>query len=133
MERRAVPDMTQAHHVMRKGVAAVSPSDRLAKVAELMAVFAVRELPVVEGGMLVGIVTRSDLDPYVGQLEWTPVRTAMSSPATTVPPDAPLDAVARILIDHRFNGIPVAVDDTLAGMISRQDLLRALARTDGHR
>ncbi len=119
--------MTHAHHVMRRGVAAVAPSDRLAKAAELMAAFAVRELPVVDEGVLVGIVTRSDLEPYLGQLEWTPVRVAMTSPATTVSPDASLPAVARALIAGRFNGVPVAVDRTLAGMICRQDLLRALA------
>ncbi len=125
--------MTRAHQVMRKGVPSVAPGDRLAKAAELMSTFGVRELPVVDGEALVGIVSRSDFEPYVGQLEWTPVRVAMTSPATTVSPDATLDAVARVLIDGRFNGIPVAVDRTLAGMISRQDLLRALAGADGHR
>jgi CBS domain-containing protein len=112
---------------MRSGVASVAPGDRLSKAAELMTHLAVRELPVVEEGTLVGIVTRSDLEPHVGQLEWTPVRMAMTSPATTVEPDASLGTVARVLIDGRFNGVPVAVDRTLAGMISRQDLLRAIA------
>lgn len=123
--------MTHARHVMRRGVASVAPRDRLAKAAELMTAFAVRELPVVHEGALVGIVTRSDLEPYVGQLEWTPVEVAMSAPATTVSPDASISAVARALIEGRFNGIPVAVDRTLAGMISRQDLLRALTERDG--
>lgn len=117
----------RANEVMRTGVPYVTPGDRLSKAAELMTSFGVRELPVVENGAVVGIVTRSDLDPYVGQLEWTVVRLAMTSPPRTVSPDEPISAVAKALLEGSFNGIPVVVDHTLAGMISRNDLLRTLA------
>jgi CBS domain-containing protein len=112
---------------MRSAIPSVGSTDRLATVAELMAKFAVRELPVVDDGRLVGIVTRSDLDPYVGQLEWTVVRLAMTSPPQTIGPDAPVSAVARALVSNGFNGIPISVDGTLTGMISRHDLLRMVA------
>ena len=117
----------RASEVMRATGPSVAPTDRLARAAELMTTFAVREIPVVEDGVVVGIVARSDLDPYVGQLEWTLVRLAMTPQPTTVGPDAPVGAVAKALLDGSFNGIPVVVDKTLAGMISRHDLLRMLA------
>ena len=116
-----------ANDVMRTGVPFVAPTDRLAQVLELMTRFGVRELPVVDGGVVVGIVTRSDLDPYVGQLEWTTVGLAMTAQPRTVEPDDPIAAVAKALLEGNFNGIPVVVDRTLAGMISRHDLLRMLA------
>ncbi len=112
---------------MRAATPTVAPADRLAKAAEIMTTFGVRELPVVDGGRVVGIVTRTDFEPYIGQLEWTVVRLAMTAPAQTIAPDAPVSAVARVLLDGGFNGMPVAVDGVLAGMISRQDLLRMVA------
>jgi CBS domain-containing protein len=117
----------RASDVMRSPVPTVGPDDRLARAAEFMATFSVRELPVVEGQVLVGIVTRTDLEPYVGQLEWTMVRIAMTSQPKTVTPDVSVRAVAQALLDGGFNGIPVVVDRTLAGMINRHDLLRMLA------
>jgi tRNA nucleotidyltransferase (CCA-adding enzyme) len=86
----------------------------------------VRELPVIEGGAIVGIVTRSDLDPHVGQLEWTPVRLAMSASPRTVTPDTPIDDVVHALLDGNFNGVPVVADGMVVGMITRRDLLRLL-------
>jgi len=115
-----------ARDVMRTRIQTVAPADSLARAAEIMRVFSVRELPVVGDGAIAGIVARSDLYPYVGQLEWTPVRLAMSTPPRTVPPDASIRDVARALLEGNFNGIPVAVGSVLAGMINRHDLVRIL-------
>jgi CBS domain-containing protein len=118
--------MRQARDIMRTAVPAVGPGDSLARAAEIMGDFSVRELPVVEGGALVGILARSDLDPHVGQLEWTPVSIAMSASPRTIGPDASVSDVARALLDSNFNGIPVVMGDVLAGMVTRQDLLQLL-------
>ena len=118
--------MGRASDIMRAPAPTVAPADSLARAAEIMADFSVRELPVVEDGAIVGILARSDLDPHVGQLEWTPVRVAMSSSPRTVAPDASIGEVARALLEGNFNAIPVAVGGALAGMITRHDLLRLL-------
>jgi CBS domain-containing protein len=120
--------MDRVSEIMRTAVATVAPSDSLARAAELMGHFVVRELPVVENGTIVGILTRSDLEPYAGHLEWTPVRIAMTSPPLTVAPDTTIDEAARVLRDGNFNGIPVSVGGSLVGMVSRHDLLRVLTR-----
>jgi CBS domain-containing protein len=118
--------MRRASDVMRTAVPTVAPGDSLARAAGIMDDFAVRELPVLDDGAIVGILARSDLDPHVGQLEWTPVRVAMTSPPRTVAPDATIDTVVRTLLDGSFNGVPVAAGRSLAGMITRRDLLRLL-------
>jgi CBS domain-containing protein len=118
--------MVRAGDVMRRSVATIGPNDSLARAAELMEVFGVRELAVVDDGEVGGIVTRSDLDPHVGQYEWTPVRVAMSPGPRTVTADTPIGDVVRVLLDGDFNAIPVLAGNRLDGMIARRDLLRLL-------
>jgi CBS domain-containing protein len=60
-------------------------------------------------------------------------RDVMSSPVVTVPPDAPLKAVAATLVEHRINAVPVVDDgDRLIGIVSEADLL-TLEATPGAR
>jgi CBS domain-containing protein len=120
--------MDRVSEIMRTAVATVAPGDSLARAAELMGHFAVRELPVVENGTVVGILTRSDLEAYGGHLEWTVVGLAMTTPAHTLAPDTAIDEAARVMREGHFNGMPVAAGGTLVGMVSRHDLLRALTR-----
>jgi CBS domain-containing protein len=87
----------------------------------------VRELPVVQDGQLCGIISRTDLGAHVGHLEWTSVEAAMTQQPVVVSPRQSAAAVSRVLLQGRFNAVPVTADDTtLIGMISRSDLLRAV-------
>jgi CBS domain-containing protein/hemerythrin-like domain-containing protein len=120
-----------ARDVLRPIAGTVSPGDSLSRAREVMASLGARELPVVEREVLVGILTRTDMEPHQGHFEWTPVRTAMSPDPVVIAPDASIRDVARLLLDHGFNGVPV-VNGRLLGMIRRSDLLEILAADDGH-
>jgi tRNA nucleotidyltransferase (CCA-adding enzyme) len=106
----------------------VRPDDTLARAVGLMDSLGTRELVVAEGGRVVGILTRTDLQPHHGQYEWTLVRTAMTRDPDTVPPDVPVAVAARLLVDHAYNCLPVLADGRLVGMLRRSDLLQAIAR-----
>jgi CBS domain-containing protein len=56
-------DVRQAHvaQYMEENVESVTPDEPLTRAAQLFALYAFRRLPVVEGGKLVGIVSRRDL------------------------------------------------------------------------
>ena len=84
----------------------------------------------VEGSALVGILTRTDMEPYRGHLEWTAVQLAMTPDPVTVPPEAPIGDVMGLLVDRGFNSLPVSAGGKLLGMIARTDVLRALAPRD---
>jgi CBS domain-containing protein/hemerythrin-like domain-containing protein len=118
--------LLRADQLMRPRPGTVSPDDSLAKAAEIMRSIGSRELPVVRGKTLVGIVTRTDMEAHRGHFEWTPVGTAMTPDPVTVTPDTPLALVARLMLRRGFNGIPVAEHGKLFGMISRSDVLAAL-------
>jgi CBS domain-containing protein len=58
-----------------------------------------------------------------GEKEWT-VRDVMSSPVVHVPPNAPLKAVAELLLSERVSAVPVVnASGHLVGIISEEDLL----------
>jgi CBS domain-containing protein len=114
-------------HIMRTKTGTVAPDDSLARAAEVMEVLQTRELPVVTDGSVVGMLTRTDMEPHRGHFEWTTVRAAMTANPVTVPSDAPVSDVTRVLLERRFNAVPVTEGGKLQGVIARSDLLRALA------
>jgi CBS domain-containing protein len=55
----------------------------------------------------------------------------MTSPAVTIYPEAALSTAARLMNNHNFKSLPVVTPDgTLAGMVSRGDLLSVFLRLD---
>src|ERR1051326_980469 len=119
-----------ARQVMRADPPSVAPGDSLARAARLMESLGTREVPVMDGPALVGILTRTDLEPYRGHFEWTAVQSAMTPDPVTVPPETPIGEVMSLLLDRGFNGVPVSAGGALLGMIARTDILRALAPND---
>jgi CBS domain-containing protein/hemerythrin-like domain-containing protein len=117
----------RAADVMRRNAGAVAPSASLAHAAALMDALRVREVPVVEDGRLVGILTRHDLEPYRGHLEWTSVRAAMTTAPRVASPDMAVREIARLLLDHHINAVPIVAAGTLVGMVRRSDLLHLVA------
>jgi CBS domain-containing protein/hemerythrin-like domain-containing protein len=115
-----------ARDIMRARPGVVAPGESLARAAELMGTLGTRELLVVERGALIGILTRGDMEPYRGHYEWTTARAAMTPDPVTVGADAPITAVARVLLERRFNSVPVTERGRLLGMVTRHDLLRLL-------
>lgn len=122
------PGEILVQEIMRTDRPVVGPEQTLAVAGALMNRAVTRELAVVEGEILVGIITRSDMEPFRGHYEWTSVRAAMTVDPLVLAPDTTISAAARTFLAAGFNGIPVASGGRLLGMIARSDLLRILAR-----
>jgi CBS domain-containing protein len=96
--------------------------------------------PVVRDGKLVGIVSRADsIGPFSAKagtntacfdaIMGTTVDQIMSWHVTAVDLDATLDTVVHLMGAHDFESFPVVDQERrVRGIISRQDLIRALAR-----
>lgn len=124
--------------VMTKNPLTVSPSDTIGQADEMMFENRFRQLPVVEGNQLVGIVTDRDIRSFLsGPLLSSPedretafntkVREIMTSGPMTLSPDDDLEEAVQLLIDEKIGGVPV-VDETegLVGIVTYVDLLRYL-------
>jgi CBS domain-containing protein len=100
-------------------------------------------MPVVRGGVLVGVVSQRDLlraslsnlteltgfgrDQRRAFLEAVEIRRVMSSPAITIPPDATPEQAAELMADRKIGCLPVVSGDALVGMLTETDLLRYFA------
>ncbi|RTL73005.1 MAG: CBS domain-containing protein [Hyphomicrobiales bacterium] len=114
-----------------------------ATLRELDAIFAAHDfnaVPVVDAGNLVGFVTKFDflkafafttrqMVPHYDELMAMPIARVMSKDVIAVAPDAPLTRVLQQMVSLRARSFPVRDQSgKLAGIISREDIMRALGR-----
>jgi len=122
--------------VMTNDPLTVSPIETVGKADELMAENSIRQIPVVDDGELVGIVTDRDIRSFLSgalvessdireKALRTSVRDIMTAEPRFLAPDDDLQDAVEILVEEKFGAIPV-VDDAegLVGIVSYVDVLR---------
>lgn len=122
--------------IMTKDPLTVTPTETIGQADELMNTNKIRQLPVVQGKDLVGIVTDRDIRSFLSGslLEGveareealnTKVREIMTTEPMTLSPDDDLQEAVEIMIDEKIGGIPV-VDEAegLVGIVTYVDVLR---------
>jgi CBS domain-containing protein len=145
----------KASDVMSRSILSVGRDATIAEAIRLMLDNQISGLPVIDAaGRLVGILTEGDLlrrsetgterhrprwleilmGP--GRLAGEYVRThgrkveeIMTRDLVSVTPDTPLDEIVALMERRRIKRVPVLDGDTPVGIVSRADLLRALARS----
>jgi CBS domain-containing protein len=146
--------MQTASTIMTTKVVTVSPETSVAEIARLLLEHQISAVPVVDGEhRVIGIVSEGDLlgrPPTGSQRGWwlrlfdeaaacleeiatarhVKARSVMTSPAVTVEGQAPIDVLATLMRRRRVKRVPVVKDGRLIGIVSRTDVLDALARKD---
>jgi CBS domain-containing protein len=99
--------------------------------------------PVTENGQVVGVVSKFDhlacfvftpahMMPRYDDLMKRTVADIMTSEFIYVGTDTRLTRVLQLMVDHRIRSMPVIDgDQRLAGIIAREDVMRALRRCTG--
>ncbi len=124
--------------LMRADVITVTRKDSFRHAMNLIRQQGIRHLPVVEGKRLVGIVTDRDIrqaSPSAATsleihelhylLEKVSVNEIMSKKVVTVTPSTDVRDAAKLLLKHKIGGLPVVRGETLVGIITETDILRA--------
>jgi len=142
--------------VMTAPAVTVPPDMKVADVARTLLDHAVRAVPVVEDGRLLGIITEMDLlvrdaklhfPTYLGILEsLLPIggdrnleeelrqvlaltaRELMTEDVHVAAPDDDLGDVAHDMVQRHLHAIPVVTQGVLAGMLFPSDVVRLVAR-----
>lgn len=118
----------------------ISAKAKLREAEELFETHDFNGVPVVDDQWrLLGILTKFDvlkafsldtqaLVPRYEDIMEQPVETVMTRDPVSVRPDLPLSRLLQKLVDTRTKSLPVVENDRLAGIIAREDVLKALRR-----
>ena len=147
----------KATDIMTSEVVAVSPDAPIVDVATIMIDHRISAVPVVDQGELVGIVTENDLIRRVelgterARPRWLhfltsgetllaeyvkahgqTARDVMTPNVITVRPDAPVTEIADIMESRHIKRVPVVDGKRMVGIVSRANLIQALATYTPH-
>jgi CBS domain-containing protein len=149
--------MESAAEIMTRRVVTAKPDDTVGTVARLLVEHHISAVPVCDdGGEIVGMVSEGDLmrpfgresevrrswwlellaegtDLAPGFIEYLRVekhyiRDLMVTPVITAPESASAGELADLLANHGIKRVPIVRGEKLVGIVSRTDVLRALAR-----
>src|SRR5215470_1138577 len=148
----------KAMDVMVRDVMTVSPDDDVAEAIKLLAEHDISALPVVDrDGTVIGVISEADLihREEIGTEKhrpwWlealTPASTlaeefakshgrrvgeVMSTNVISASEDTPLEEIAMLLEKHRIKRVPILRDGKAVGIVSRSNLVQAVASSQPH-
>lgn len=147
----------RAHHLMSTPAIACREEAFFEEVAELLSRNEISGVPVVDSaGEVVGVVSERDLGHALGgplvrlairrprhgttlpDLRDIPrdarrARDVMTSPAITADAETPLRQLAELMIARQINRVPIVQKGRLVGLLTRGDLVSAIAGVEPHR
>lgn len=131
---------------MSRELVVVSPDTTVLEAGQLMVDRTIRRLPVVEDGVLVGIVTYGDVrgaraSAAAGLDIWElsyrlsklTIREIMTPNPVTISPDDTIGVAAQLMLKYMIGGLPVLDHrGRLEGIITESDIFRVVVRNWMH-
>jgi CBS domain-containing protein len=102
----------------------IGPDAAADEAFDIMISARVRHLLVVKDDELVGVVTDRDLPRT--DTEGVKVSDVMSDGVVTAAPNDSTAQAARVMVENKFNCLPVVNEDKVVGILTSSDLLAAL-------
>ncbi len=117
----------------------IERNEPIQRARNLMFKYGIGRLPVLDGGKLLGIVTKYDITNRLNQAapEWrrrpidkVPIQVVMTEKPITIFPDATMPQAAELMIENDISGLPVERDGELVGMITTRDMMKYFSEQD---
>jgi tRNA nucleotidyltransferase (CCA-adding enzyme) len=116
----------KARDIMTKRVVTVCPETKVSELAKLLAGKRISGVPVVdESKCVVGIATEADL--LARKRGQNMVKAIMTTQVVSVGEETPLEEIAALLARKKIKRVPVLRGGKLVGIVSRADVVRAIA------
>lgn len=124
----------QASDVMTSPVHVVAPTENVAHARHLMLKHKISRLPVMEGEILRGIITKKDIGLRLRQCEpiWRrrpidaiPVSLIMTPDPLSVKPDTTIREIAAIMVAHAISSVPIVDEKAVSGIVTKSDLMKS--------
>ena len=149
-----------AREIMSREVISISPEEKVDEAARILVENKISGLPVVDANNhVVGIITEKDLIIRASELKVpfyvtlfdsiiflenpirfnndvkkyiaTQVKDAMTRKVFVVEEDTPISEIVEIMQKRAVNRVPVVRNEKLVGIITRNDILKSLVKTNG--
>ena len=146
--------MTTAKNIMTKDVITVAPDDDIIYAVKILLEKKFNGLPVVEDGIVTGILCQSDIivqqkklhlpsffvffdgiislgsekdfKKEVAKITALKVREIMTKNPVTVKSDTLIETIAALIVDNNFHTLPVIDEGVLTGVIGMEDILKTM-------
>ena len=114
-----------AKDVMTRDIITVSPATTVKNLALLLIKNQISGAPVAgKDGKIVGVVSEADIVAKRGKV----VKSIMSKKVIHVAEDTTVETIAQLMTTHVVKRLPVMNGDKLVGIVSRADVVSAIAR-----
>ncbi|HWD44947.1 MAG TPA: CBS domain-containing protein [Actinomycetota bacterium] len=135
----------RVREVMSSPVVTVQPDMPLKEVAKVLVTHAISAVPVVDDGVLVGLLSEADLVPLelapdprahlallpeTSEIALRTASEAMTREVVALAEEADVADAGRLMLERRIKSIPVVRGRRVVGIVARRDLLEVLARSD---
>lgn len=118
----------EVRKIMSKDPIVANPESSIKEVSELMTEYKLQQLPVVENGKLIGLITSFDLWKNTmskQEASSRKVRQVMNTNVLVIAPKDKVGTAAELFIDKRFKTLPVVnLDNDLKGVITAFDVIK---------
>jgi CBS domain-containing protein len=113
-----------AKDIMTRDVITVSPTDTIKNLAMTLIKNQISGAPVADSdGKIIGVVSEADIVAKKGK----DVRTIMSTNIISVSEETAVEEIAKLMTTHRIKRLPVMRGDDVVGIVSRADIVSAIA------
>ena len=128
-------EVLYAHQIMTSPVHAMPATTTIQEVTKIFTERRYRHIPLVSAdGALVGLISDRDVLRHrvaapirEGHSDSEKVSKIMVTRVLIATPDTPIREIARTMVEERIGSLPILdLKDTLVGIITRSDILRAL-------
>ncbi len=133
--------------IMTKQVHTIGPNQTLKECAEILKKYHVNGLVVVEGGTVLGVITKADMfkavlpsysdimedERHIASFEYIEerahklydltVRAIMGAPPITITSDTPIVKAGSLMILRRVKQLPVVDDGRLSGIVTLTNII----------
>ena len=120
----------KAKQIMQRPVIAATPRASLRDVAIQLVTNEFSGMPVAApDGRVIGVITEADIVRALVEgkrLENLSATDVMTGPPITVDVDTSIEEVMKSLQENKIVRVPVTAENTLVGIISRRDVIRAV-------
>ncbi|MCX6688794.1 MAG: CBS domain-containing protein [Methanoregula sp.] len=126
------PEETQLGLLMTSKPVVITPNTDIREAARLLVTHKIRRLPVVEDGILIGLLSVADLIHAIAQMKIKEeIKDTFVSNTFALWEDTPLPLVGRIMEISGVDAIPILNSDSvLQGIITERDLIRSSSIED---